>query len=225
MASPAYHDAIPPYSDSAISRSLSNIDAPRSSSLLKRVDPDPAIPDFVRVVEFLRERIDTNVDAPFPGSSPNDPENIWRVCLEHVSHFLINPSTTLEPIENAAAKLSRLYDLALVTLESIIEAHGFPQEDDDNELSLRMGQVEIEWSCREGPLCWHMLYDFCLLMKQKVAMGYVGMYQGQLVNMATGVVTWVRLKIRRGTEAGGAGMTLPRRMVGEGLMERSIGVI
>ena len=61
--------------------------------------------------------------------------------------------------------------------------------------------------------------NFCLLMKEKVARGYVGMYQGQLTNVATGVVTWVNLKIRRGTERG---MALPRRGVGGGLMERKI---
>lgn len=215
-ASPAYHE-VPP---SAIPPSLSDIDAPRTISLDKRVDP--VIPDPVRVVEYLNARINTNVETPFPGSSPNDPHGIWTVCLEHVSHFLLSPFNTLDPIDNAAAKLERLYDLAMATLEAIIDAHGYPSEDDDNVLSLRLGQVEIDWTCREGALCWHMLYDFCLLMKEKVARGYVGMYQGQLVNVATGVVTWVNLKIRRGTERGGAGMALPRRVVGGGLMERNI---
>ena len=217
VASPAYHEILPQRSNRAISPSLSDIDVPRTLSLTKRVEP--VIPDPVRVIEYLQERINTNVEQPFPGSSPNDPEGIWTVCLEHVSHFLINPSNTLDPIDNAAAKLGRLYDLAMATLEAIIEAHGYPSEDDDNVLSLRLGQVEIDWTCREGALCWHMLYDFCLLMKEKVARGYVGMYQGQLTNVATGVVTWVNLKIRRGTERG---MALPRRGTGGGLMEREI---
>ena len=154
-----------------------------------------------RLVQFLRETINIATD------DEPDPDNIrlWRICLEHVSHFLYDPTISIEPIDNAAFKLERLYDLAMATFYELIETYDFPNDPTDNAFSLRMGQVAIEWSCQAGPLCWHLLFDFCRIMKQKARQGWVGIYNGQLVNVGTGVVTWVRLTIVRG-RVGGNGL-------------------
>ena len=149
----------------------------------------------VRVVEYLREIINI---APTSDGPPPD-EDLWRICLEHVSNVLsINHAVNVGPVSEVATKLVRLYDLAMASLWELIEVHGHPSEDTDDIFSLSLGQVAIEWGCRQGPLCWHLLYEFCIVMKEKARQGGTGMYSGELVNVGTGVVTWVRLTIRRG---------------------------
>ena len=174
-------------------RSLAPID--------RRVD----IPPPVRVVQFLRETIST---AAAEDHDAGDAD-LWDVCLEHVAWFIINPHVSIGQVENVAMKLERLYDLAMGSLWDIIERHNYPNEPEDNSFALRLGSVAIEWGCRTDGLCWELLYEFCLLMKRKASQGWTGMYDGQLVNVATGAITWVKLTIRGRGPVGG--LVLPKR--------------
>lgn len=182
---------LPPHhyqaSDSPVNnRGLSHID---SSALQSRVDPITT----VRVVKQLRETINIATPDELPVANL-----LWRIYLDHVSHVLsINAGLQIDVISNVASKLVRLYDLALATIYEIIETHGYPNDPTDDTLSLSLGQVAIEWSCRAGPLCWRLLHEFCLIMKEKARQGWTGIYSGELVNVGTGVVTWVKLSIRR----------------------------
>ena len=187
LASPPYHHGTAVRTEPPLNSPGSVIDA---NSLQRRVTSLQS----VRVVQYLREII--NITPAGEGPTNND---IWRICLEHVSNVLsINPLVNVQTISDVANKLARLYDLAMAALWEIIETHGYPSDDTDDTFSLTLGQVAIEWVCREGPLCWHLLYDFCIIMKEKARQGWTGIYSGELVNVGTGVVTWVRLTIKRG---------------------------
>lgn len=207
LAGPAHHGSRPQRKDSVALQGLVPAISPSSSDSIK---PPTLVRraqglEPVRLVQYLRETI----NLAGPNENDDDHTYLWRIYLEHVSQFLFNPALTIDPIGNVAFKLERLYDLAAQALYEIIETHDYPEDNSDNEFSLRLGQVAIEWGCRTGPLCWHLLYDFCLLMQQKARQGWTGMYNGQLINVGTGVVTWVRLTIRGGR--GGGGIALPKR--------------
>ena len=181
---------------SAASKSVKHL-----AAIDKRVD----IPSPVRVVQFLHETISTATSE-----EPDiEDSQLWNVCLEHVTWFVINPDVPIDQVGNVAMKLERLYSLAMGALWDIIETHDYPSESEDNAFALQLGSVAIEWGCRAESLCWSLLYEFCLLMKQKASQGWTGMYDGQLINAATGVVTWVKLTIKgRGP---GGGLVLPKR--------------
>ncbi|KAL8793167.1 MAG: hypothetical protein Q9195_004197 [Heterodermia aff. obscurata] len=194
-------------SDSAVTLGMAranSLSAARNSvQHLAPIDRRTDIPPPVRLVQCLRETINT------AAAEEHDTANteLWNICLEHVTWFIINPRLPLPQVENVAMKLERLYDLAMGILWDIIEKHDYPSEPEDTAFALRLGSVAIEWGCRAESLCWDLLYEFCLLMKQKASQGWTGAYQGQLINAATGVVTWVKLTIRgRGP---GDGLALP----------------
>ena len=186
-------------------RANSLLAASKSVKYLAAIDKRVDIPSPVRVVQFLHETISTaTAEEPDIGNT-----QLWNICLEHISWFIINPHVPIDQVENVAMKLERLYNLALGTIWDIIETHHYPNDSEDNAFALRLGQVAIEWRCRAESLCWSLLYEFCLLMKQKASQGWTGMYEGQLINAATGVVTWVKLSITgRGP---GGGLALPKR--------------
>ena len=169
--------------------------AGKSGRYLAPLDRRVDLPRPVRVVQFLRETIST---APAEDHDAEGAEgaDLWNICLEHVSWFIINPHVPVDQVDNVAMKLERLYSLAMGVLWEIIETHDYPTEQEDNSFALRLGSVAIEWGCRGESLCWSLLYEFCLLMRQKASQGWTGSYDGQLVNAATGVITWVKLTIR-----------------------------
>ena len=195
IAKPTHAIAIP-WSLSAAGNSLRY-----SAPIDRRVN----VPQPVRLVQFLHETIST------AAAEEHDVGNtqLWNVCLEHVTWFVLNPHVTLGEVENVAMKLERLYDLAMGALWDIIETHNYPSESEDNVFALSLGSVAIEWGCKSGSLCWNLVYEFCSLMKQKASQGWTGAYDGQIINAATGVVTWVKLTIRGRVPRNG--LVLPKR--------------
>ncbi|CAF9928468.1 MAG: hypothetical protein HETSPECPRED_006850 [Heterodermia speciosa] len=215
IAKPAHHVAVRALGqqgDNAVTmgraRANSLSAAGDSVKHLAPIDRRTNIPPPVRVVQFLRETI--NIAAADEHDAGN--AQLWNICLEHVHWFIINPQVQVTQVENVAMKLERLYDLTMGVLWDMIETHNYPSEPEDNTFALRLGSVAIEWGCRADSLCWNLLYEFCFLMKQKAGQGWTGAYQGQLINAATGVVTWVKLTIRgRGP---GHVAVLPKRGTG-----------
>ena len=199
VAKPAHHVAVRvPWQegDSTVTlgraRASSLSAAGNSVEYLAPIDRRTDIPQPVRLVQFLRETISTAAEEEHDVGDTQ----LWNVCLEHVTWFIVNPHVSLDQVENVAMKLDRLYSLAMGALWDIIETHNYPSESEDNAFALRLGSIAIEWGCRADSLCWNLLYEFCVLMKQKASQGWTGAYQGQLINVATGVVTWVRLTIK-----------------------------
>ena len=67
--------------------------------------------------------------------------------------------------------------------------------DDLQDFTLRLGQVTLDVFCRDG-ICWNIIPKFLDEMAKLAAGGLVGMWEGHLVNLATGLTTWVKLSIR-----------------------------
>jgi len=87
--------------------------------------------------------------------------------------------------------MERFYVFAIETVEACIGR----DLDDLEHFTLRLGQVTLEIVCRNF-ICWNIVSEFLRRMSRVTENWSVGMFEGHIVNVATGLTTWVKLTIR-----------------------------
>ena len=107
----------------------------------------------------------------------------WQIRLRTVESLL--------PAQQAADLLERFYIFAEDTVSSYVGR----EMEDVADFLLRLGEVTLEVFCGDF-ICWGILGTFLREMGQRVLNGFVGMYEGHVVNVATGLSTWVKLSLR-----------------------------
>jgi len=137
----------------------------------------------------MRKRVDIiqgiTETFQYPSMDDNahrDDYDTWQIRLQTVD--------TMLPIELATTWMRRFYVFANEAADSYIGR----ELDDLENFTLRLGQVTLEVFCRNF-LCWNIVKAFLERMEKLTANGFVGMFEGHVVNVATGFTTWVKLTI------------------------------
>lgn len=138
----------------------------------------------------LRKRVDITYGITetfdYPSMADNahiDDMETWQIRLQTVDSLL--------PNELGAFWMERFYVFAIETVEAWIGK----DLDDLEHFTLRQGQVTLEIVCRNF-ICWNIVGEFLRRMARVTENGFVGMFEGHIVNVATGLTTWVKLTIR-----------------------------
>ena len=111
----------------------------------------------------------------------NDVET-WQINLRTIESVL--------PVQQAADLLDTYYFFAIEMVRSYIGREYFVQD-----FTLRLGEVTLDVTC-QNMICWNILAAFLDNMRLRAVNGLVAMYEGQVVNLATGFSVWVKLSIR-----------------------------
>lgn len=138
-------------------------------TLRKRVDVTHGITETFQYYSFAED------------AGVND-EETWEIRLRTVQSLL--------PLGTAAYLMARFYVMAIEAVESYIG-----RLDDVEEWALRIGEVTLEVFCRNF-ICFNIIEEFLKKMEQLAGNGLVGMFEGHIVNVATGLTTWVKLSIK-----------------------------
>ncbi len=109
-------------------------------------------------------------------------EETWEIRLRTVQ--------TLLPVETAAYLMARFNVIAIEAVDPYIG-----RVDDVEDWALRIGEVTLEIFCRNC-IGSNIIGEFLKKMEQLAKNGLVGMFEGQIVNIATGLTTWVKLSIK-----------------------------
>lgn len=125
-------------------------------------------------------------DFDYPSLAENAVHNAvdtWQIRLQTYE--------TLLPAQDAAGLLEWFYSFATHTVREYIGQDMLDLED----FTLRLGQVALDVYCRDG-ICWNIIAEFLEKMSQLAEGGLVGMWEGHVVNLVTGLTIWVKLSIR-----------------------------
>lgn len=108
-------------------------------------------------------------------------EKTWEIGLPTVQSLL--------PVETAAYLMARFYVIAIEAADSYIG-----RVDDVEDWALRVGEV-MSVFCRNF-VYFNISGGFLRKMEQLVKNSIVGMFEGHIVNVTTGLTTWVKLSIK-----------------------------
>lgn len=147
-------------------------------SMIGRIAAAHSIGKRVDFIQGIVENFDLISDEPNDGD-----KHTWQIRLQSYDSLL--------PAEIAADYLQWFYSLAGYTVNQYI---GMDMEDLE-DFTLRLGQVALDVFCKDG-ICWNAMPDFLERMSKLAKEGLVGMYEGHVVNLATGFTMWVKLSIR-----------------------------
>jgi hypothetical protein len=92
-------------------------------------------------------------------------------------------------VETAAYLMARFYVIAIEAVDSYIG-----RVDDVEDWALRIGEVTLVF-CRNF-ICFNIIGEFLKKMEQLAENGLVGMFEDHIVNVATGLTTWVKWSIK-----------------------------
>ena len=138
--------------------------------------PEKPLEKRVQITQFISDTLRSDDPA-----NPNE----WHMRLEHVE--------VLIPIQLAVLGLRSFYSRLRLAASPNIGYHHWGRA-----LSIAIDSLQLEFYCRQDErIPYSMIHAFVKKMEELVGGGLTGLYNGELEDAATGIVTWIKFSLRR----------------------------